>query len=62
MTQALYRQRKYNLALMFSTALIVGLFTGYVDGGVFIGGMGLVLGLYNAGNVAQTWAQNRNTP
>lgn len=59
MTQALYRQRKYTLALMFTFSLIVGLFTGIIDGSVFIGGMGLVLGLYNAGNVGQTWAENQ---
>mgnify|MGYP001813905163 CR=1 FL=1 len=59
MTQALYRQRKYTLALMFTFSLIVGLFTGIIDGAVFVAGATLVLGMYNAGNVGQTWAENK---
>ena len=59
MTQALFRQRKYSLALMFTITLIVALFTGFIDGGTFVGGMATILGLYGAANVGQKWAETQ---
>jgi hypothetical protein len=46
-------QRKFALAMLFSITIIVALFTGFLTGGEFIMGMGTLLGLYAAANVAQ---------
>ena len=54
---ALYRQRKFGLALMFSVATIVGFFLGRLDGGEFIGAMGTILALYGAANVGQRYVE-----
>jgi hypothetical protein len=62
MTQALYRQRKYNLALMFTFALIIAVFVGVISGAEFITGAGIVMAAYGASNVGQTWAEHRNLP
>ena len=54
-TNAIFTQRKFSLALMFTISLIVALFSGFVDGGVFVAGMGTILGLYAAANIGQRW-------
>lgn len=45
--------RKFSLAVAFSAATIVGLFSGHIDQGAFIGMAATILGLYGGANVAE---------
>lgn len=46
-----YASRKFMLACFFSASTTVGLYFGYLDGGTYIAAIGMILGLYNTGNV-----------
>lgn len=49
----IFRNRKYSLAVLFSLTSVVGLFTGALSGGEFLGAAGLILGLYGGANVME---------
>ena len=41
------------MAVLFSLTSVVGLFTGALSGGEFLGAAGLILGLYGGANVME---------
>jgi hypothetical protein len=47
-----YGSRKFLLAVLAEITCNVGLFMGLLGGGEWIGGQGVILGLYGAANVA----------
>lgn len=55
MTQLIFAQRKFSLAIFFSLVITIALFTGYMDGETFSVSLGIILGLYGAGNIGQRW-------
>jgi len=48
-----YRSRKFYLAVFFALMATVGLFTGHLEGGAYVGVVTSVLMLYGAANVAE---------
>jgi len=55
MDNMIFRQRKFTLAVVFTTATIIGLFLSFLTGGEFLMGMGAILGLYGAANVTEKY-------
>lgn len=49
----IFRNRKYTLAWFFSVSTTLALFFRIMDGGTYVAALALILGLYNAANVAQ---------
>ena len=52
-TSERYRSRKYALAVASMFGLHLALFTQHIDGGEYVTGLGLILGLYGASNVME---------
>jgi len=61
-TESKFYSTKFTITMLFALALVVALFLAIIDGGTFVTGATLVLGVYSTADVFTKMANNNGRP